>query len=350
MPKRKECRLSTRGMCSLNDYLLTLNISDKDLPRLFKDASNISEINKAKSDSHYEEFFKKHGICIKGEDDPISVIVKIFNEDSNVKALKHIVYNDGVISVNDLPETGNIYNESCFNFQSEAKKISKLKPQSKSDIASGDFELLLRMVLKEGTSPKSKGDVGILDTDFLEVKCHNRDGAHADGQLDVKSPIIICEEIDHLFGIDDNHCNYMLDKNICLFNNRMSAYLSSGGKKSSVAKALVDGVCKQYARKDDTGNYEAVQLPMLYKQAESLLKENMSARELADIVNCTQIYLYQLLEGFKYFILINGVTGDFFFIKDKRTFADYKKILSHIKFTSPYTTNKRDYTGKMSLR
>lgn len=219
-------------------------------------------------------------------------------------------------------------------------------PYGKSTSATGYGEIFFRFILKEGTMPRGKGDVGISKNNILEVKCSNRAGAHAEGQLKVSSPSVIYKELDNLFGIKESgHIDYILEMNNSLFNDRLKRYLSSGGTLYKVAAAIVNGVCKQYSR-----DAAKMNLSILYSQAAALLKERVSHRELADVINCTQLYLYQLLEGFKYFILADAQTGDYFFIKNKSVFADYKKILRHIAFTSPYMSGKRDWTGKMSLR
>jgi len=342
-----ECSFSAQGLITIQSALLHCKkLGDKDIPEVLRSLFDLDEIAKAKSNKRVVKYFEKHGIVLKNCDDPIKLFVRMFNENSNIDALYNIINNGGAVSINEFKETGNVF-DFCDLFVHEAHKLMKLQPPGKSNNAAGDGEIFFRFILKEGTLPRAKGDVGISNKDLLEVKCGNKSGGHADSQLKICSPSVIYKEIDGLFGIKNGgNIDYALKSNICLFNNRMKNYLTLGGSLHSVAVAIVDGVCKQYEQDPLKMN----NLDILYSQVASLLKECISHRELADIINCTQLYLYQLLEGFKYFILMNS-KGDYFFIKDRRVFADYKKILKHIAFTSPYmNSGKRDWTGKMSLR
>ena len=123
-----------KDMKSLLQYINEATITD--LEKLLKDNDiSIDDAYKAILRHHgskraqdltsFNDFFKKHGLTNLNwgrRNNAIKQFINVFAEDGKLDILTDIVENDGMISIDDLETSGNIF-ELCKGFEEEAKII-----------------------------------------------------------------------------------------------------------------------------------------------------------------------------------------------------------------------------------
>lgn len=343
----------------------------------------------------YNEFFKNHGISQLHwgrRNDAVKAFVNLFDEHNNLLALEHIIKNNGVISVNDLPKKGNIYDYCKVNvngkevsFKNEAQEIATwLNGQS---AAAGPAEMLLKFLLHEGSTGKS-GDVWIKqgDGEEMEVKASTigsktPSGGHAAGQKGtIRKTWSLYYFLDkYLFNIDVKNSEadtkqYFQNKNGC------SEFIDLCKEKDieTIAECLVDAICFQYdfinnsiIEKTDNKNYKnivdantAPNRNKIIEETIKLLKDGLTFDNIKNVVGVIQLYLYSIIEDFKFFIGIlvakadsekhSKTEGNYILFKcpdnSNSDLLNFKDVLKHIKFGSlDSTTSSQGRTGKIYL-
>ena len=369
--------LSKESIRKLEQYISDENIDDT--IKLLKRQSSKFNID----ESMYKKFFDKHGISELNwgrKNSAIKQFVNLFYEEDNLDSLTNIVKNDGVVSINDIQETGNIFKDYCSDFLEEAKTIATWT-NSKSANA-GPCEMLLKFIIKEANSKKT-GDVTIYDDEEMEVKAstlngkNSGSGGHAAGQ---RGKIRNAWSIYYYFnnnvlGIETT--NAQADK-LAYFQNKYGVEdlnKKINEKKLSiedVVNGIVDSLCFQYnfITNENDGKNSLKNRDKLYesslKLAKTIYDKNgfKSSNDLFNLVGCIQLYLYSQIEEFEYFFAVlidknldneSDKNGFYFCVKncqdDNSELLNFDKILSYIKFGSlDSTTTSQGRTGKIYIK
>jgi hypothetical protein len=294
--------------------------------------------------------------------------------------LTNIVKNDGVVSIDDIKETGNIFKDYCSEFSEEAKTIATWT-NSKSANA-GPCELLLKFIIKEANSKKT-GDVTIHNDEEMEVKAStlkgksSGSGGHAAGQRGkIRNAWAVYYYLNNnVFNIETS--NSEADK-LKYFQNKdgvqelNNVIKDKGLSIEEVTNGIVDALCFQYnfiTNENDAKN-ELKTKDKLYKAALNIAKsisknnEFNSSNDVFNLVGCIQLYLYSQIEGFDYFFAVlvdknidneSDKNGFYFCVKncqdDNSELLDFNKILSYIRFGGlDSTTSSQGRTGKIYIK
>lgn len=369
--------LSTENIKKLEAYINNDNFDD--ILKLLKRQSAKIGINEA----DYKKFFDKHGISELNwgrKNSAIKQFTNLFSDEDNLDVLSNIVKNDGVVSIDDIKETGNIFKDYCSNFLEEAKTIASWT-NSKSANA-GPCELLLKFIIKEANS-KNVGDVTINDNEEMEVKAStlsgksSGSGGHAAGQKgNIRNAWSIYYYLNNkIFNVETS--NSEADK-LKYFQNKAGLEDFNNIIKEKnisiedVTKGIVDALCFQYnfITNEDNHKNKLSTIDKLYNSAIKLAKsistngQFNSSNDLFNLVGCIQLYLYSQIEGFNYFFAVlidknidneSDKNGFYFCAKDcnEETSAllDFDKILEHIKFGAlDSTTSSQGRTGKIYIK
>ncbi len=391
-------------MITLHDYI-TEKLSDEqinsiltfiddnnynDILRLLKKYQSKSSLNVDK----YTEFFNKHGISQLNwgrKTTAVKQFINLFDENDNLMVLNSIVENDGVISVSDLPQTGNIYdycevvvNNKKVSFKTEAQEIATWTNGQSAN--SGPAEMLLKFILHEGSTGKS-GDVFIRDNnegEEMEVKASTvgsktPSGGHAAGQKGtIRKTWTIYYFLDKfLFNTDIT--NSEADKKTYFQKNKGCTQFIEMCKDidiENIAEKIVDSLCFQYnfisnniiekntydTYNDIVDNNTVPNRNKIIEQTIKLLKEEFSYESIKNIIGVIQLYLYSIVEQFDYFIGILVAKEDSEQHKDnegkyvlfkcpkngKSDLLKFSNVLKYFSFGAlDSTTSTQGRTGKI---
>lgn len=355
-------------------------INDENFDEYFKIIQRNSKLIGLKDNNeNYDKFFEEHGLSklnFGRNKSAKDAFISLFSENDNLDVLTQIVNNNGVLSINNLPENENIFNLCKINgndFSNEAKIIATWI--NSTSASAGPCEMLLKFILKEGYTGKM-GDVSIRPSEEMEVKAStigkNASGGHAAGQkgnngVKIRGAWSIYMYINkNLFGLGDDNAvtdkaAYFQNKNG--FNNFIKLLKDKklDDKKSAefVTKTLVDAICFQYnyiTNENDTKN-SLPQIDALYKAALNYYNKNgLEQSAILNLVGSIQLYLYSQIEGFDYLFCVmidksgdSAESGNYWFINDCTTkLLDFESVCNNINFgvlDSP--TSSQGRTGKM---
>lgn len=302
--------------------------------------------------------------------------IRIF--DDNIEILNGIIKNGGVISINDLAEIGNIFNY-CEGFEKEAADIAELTTPN-GNTASGKFEILLKLLLKEGYTGKS-GDVSIKGSPKgMEVKCTsysakgNTSGGRPTGQGEnYTKPWRIYQWLNlYLLDLGDdtdvaNSCQYF--QTITGAKDFLNKCNGCNLTTDEILDAIVDSICYQYEFlsiktkniKDDkfnTDKHDAIR-----KAAGDFIgKGQLTTDNIFSLVGCCQLCCYSIVEGFDYLMIpyidlkndASSNSGKYLLIKDCQSadskLYDFDYLTKYIKFLAVgKSTDNRKTAGEMHL-
>ena len=369
--------LSKESIKKLEQY-----ISDENVDEYIKLLKRHASKSGIKEDD-YTVFFDKHGISELNwgrKNSAVKQFVNLFSEEDHLDILTKIVKDDGVVSIDDIKETGNIFKDYCSEFSEEAKIIASWT-NSKSANA-GPCELLLKFIIKEANSKKT-GDVTIHNDEEMEVKAStlkgksSGSGGHAAGQRGkIRNTWAVYYYLNNnVFNIETS--NSEADK-LKYFQNKdgvqelNNVIKDKGLSIEEVTNGIVDALCFQYnfiTNENDVKN-ELKTKDKLYKAALNIAKsisknnEFNSSNDVFNLVGCIQLYLYSQIEGFDYFFAVlvdknidneSDNNGFYFCIKncqdDNSELLNFDKILSYIRFGGlDSTTSSQGRTGKIYIK
>lgn len=369
--------LSKESIKKLEQY-----ISDENVDEYIKLLKRHASKSGIKEDD-YTVFFDKHGISELNwgrKNSAVKQFVNLFSEEDHLDILTKIVKDDGVVSIDDIKETGNIFKDYCSEFSEEAKIIASWT-NSKSANA-GPCELLLKFIIKEANSKKT-GDVTIHNDEEMEVKAStlkgksSGSGGHAAGQRGkIRNTWAVYYYLNNnVFNIETS--NSEADK-LKYFQNKdgvqelNNVIKDKGLSIEEVTNGIVDALCFQYnfiTNENDVKN-ELKTKDKLYKAslniAKSISKNNEfnSSNDVFNLVGCIQLYLYSQIEGFDYFFAVlvdknidneSDNNGFYFCVKncqdDNSELLNFDKILSYIRFGGlDSTTSSQGRTGKIYIK
>lgn len=389
--------LSNTGLKGLTDYLKSLeNFSDSDIDEL-KNIINKHYKRKQLDTKKINKFFSSHGLMELSwgiHNSAPKQFMNLFSDFNNIDKLAEIVDNNGVVSIKDMKNSGNIFTDYCKDWEEEARSIASWTYSRSAN--SGPFEILLKFIIKEGTTGDI-GDVAIKKTetsdsyDEMEVKTSTLtqkggSGAHAAGQ---KGGIQFTQAIyrylnNHLLKNEDTDEQeltkdyaigraYFQNKNgVKDFNDKLKA-VTTQLTQNDIAKGIVDALCFQYNFISDihstTNQLENKQA--LYDAAVAYLStkkitqdSGFGYNDLLNFVGCIQLYLYSQVEGFKYLIcclLDKKVTstsqnnGFYVLFNDCNTtqtdLLNFGIVLHYLKFGALCdTTKQQGRTGKIYVK
>ena len=337
-----------------------------------------------------EDFFDLHGISQLNwgrRNTAVKQFINLFNEDDNLDVLLEVVKNDGIISVDDLNESGNIFDLCKINnkdFIEEAKVISTWVNQTSS--ASGPGEILLKFILKEA-GIKQGCDVFIRPNKTMEVKSctisegKNGSGGHPAGQKGfddskIRGSWAIYKYLnEHLFNIKGDNENYEADNSFYFQNNagfeqfimlvRDYNLENTTDDREFFIKTIVDAICFQYnfiSNKPNAKN-KLTNIDELYdasiKYYNNILRDDFSFDNMKNLIGCIQLYLYSSIEKFDYLFFFkvdkfgdSENSGDYVLFKDCSTsLLKFENIIEYIYFgTLDNPTSTQGRSGKMFLR
>lgn len=369
--------LSKESIKKLEQY-----ISDENVDEYIKLLKRHASKSGIKEDD-YTVFFDKHGISELNwgrKNSAVKQFVNLFSEEDHLDILTKIVKDDGVVSIDDIKETGNIFKDYCSEFSEEAKIIASWT-NSKSANA-GPCELLLKFIIKEANSKKT-GDVTIHNDEEMEVKAStlkgksSGSGGHAAGQRGkIRNTWAVYYYLNNnVFNIETS--NSEADK-LKYFQNKdgvqelNNVIKDKGLSIEEVTNGIVDALCFQYnfiTNENDVKN-ELKTKDKLYKAALNIAKsisknnEFNSSNDVFNLVGCIQLYLYSQIEGFDYFFAVlvdknidneSDNNGFYFCVKncqdDNSELLNFDKILSYISFGGlDSTTSSQGRTGKIYIK
>ena len=369
--------LSKESIKKLEQY-----ISDENVDEYIKLLKRHVSKSGIKEDD-YTVFFDKHGISELNwgrKNSAVKQFVNLFSEEDHLDILTKIVKDDGVVSIDDIKETGNIFKDYCSEFSEEAKIIASWT-NSKSANA-GPCELLLKFIIKEANSKKT-GDVTIHNDEEMEVKAStlkgksSGSGGHAAGQRGkIRNTWAVYYYLNNnVFNIETS--NSEADK-LKYFQNKdgvqelNNVIKDKGLSIEEVTNGIVDALCFQYnfiTNENDVKN-ELKTKDKLYKAALNIAKsisknnELNSSNDVFNLVGCIQLYLYSQIEGFDYFFAVlvdknidneSDNNGFYFCVKncqdDNSELLNFDKILSYIRFGGlDSTTSSQGRTGKIYIK
>ena len=367
--------LSKESIKKLEQY-----ISDENVDEYIKLLKRHVSKSGIKEDD-YTVFFDKHGISELNwgrKNSAVKQFVNLFSEEDHLDILTKIVKDDGVVSIDDIKETGNIFKDYCSEFSEEAKIIASWT-NSKSANA-GPCELLLKFIIKEANSKKT-GDVTIHNDEEMEVKAStlkgksSGSGGHAAGQRGkIRNTWAVYYYLNNnVFNIETS--NSEADK-LKYFQNKdgvqelNNVIKDKGLSIEEVTNGIVDALCFQYnfiTNENDVKN-ELKTKDKLYKAALNIAKsisknnEFNSSNDVFNLVGCIQ--LYPQIEGFDYFFAVlvdknidneSDNNGFYFCVKncqdDNSELLNFDKILSYIRFGGlDSTTSSQGRTGKIYIK
>lgn len=369
--------LSKESIKKLEQY-----ISDENVDEYIKLLKRHASKSGIKEDD-YTVFFDKHGISELNwgrKNSAVKQFVNLFSEEDHLDILTKIVKDDGVVSIDDIKETGNIFKDYCSEFSEEAKIIASWT-NSKSANA-GPCELLLKFIIKEANSKKT-GDVTIHNDEEMEVKAStlkgksSGSGGHAAGQRGkIRNTWAVYYYLNNnVFNIETStseadKLKYFQNKDgVQELNNVIK---DKGLSIEEVTNGIVDALCFQYnfiTNENDVKN-ELKTKDKLYKAALNIAKsisknnEFNSSNDVFNLVGCIQLYLYSQIEGFDYFFAVlvdknidneSDNNGFYFCVKncqdDNSELLNFDKILSYIRFGGlDSTTSSQGRTGKIYIK
>lgn len=334
--------LSETGLDDMTSFLKSpeaVGLSDDDtgVYKAYLKSQSISKLNKEK----YDDFFLKRKIDYSNN--VTSDFIGLFVKYNQIEALDYVVDAEdtgGIIGLSSLKRGHNIYNVVINKWPTKDKKSARkilevMRTWKKpGQPAEGQFEVLLRFVLKGGGREGSAGDVTV-DKTKLEVKgCTTKVGAK------MKSDVI-GSALDQFIPVKTLFNTLEEDKNIIysgkgseLFAQRLSNFESDDGedKYIKVARAIVEGAASQV---DKGVSNECV------SAAAEALKSNFS---LTSVLGCVHLFYYYLATNFNALIVINQDNGDYFYTEK---FLDFSDLISHIKFSSPTHGDSHKVSGIM---
>lgn len=333
----------------------------------------------------FKTFFDNHGISELNwgrKNSAIKQFVELFSENDHIDLLSNIVKHNGVLSINDVTETGNIFKDYCKGWEDEAKTIASWTNSRSAN--AGPCEMLLKFILHEGNS-RSVGDVGIYedgeDLD-MEVKAgtlkgSSAAGGHAAGQKGNirKAWSIYWYLNNNLFNIkttnsEADKLEYFQNKNgLKDFNEKLkNNNLLNDIEK--ISNGIVDSLMFQYNFITNDGHKNKLRNEnKLRNSAFTYCKEKItntgfkSTTDLWNLVGCIQLYLYSVVEEFDYFFAVlidknveNESPNNGFYICIKNckdinsNLLNFDKILEHLSFKGlDSTTTTQGRTGKIII-
>jgi hypothetical protein len=368
--------LSKENVKKIEEYINNDNVDEviKILDKHFNNSLTDEDFKVFENILHTKKQFNK--LVWPRKSSAVEYFSKLF--DDKLDIFKNIIKEEGTISIKELPEHGNLFNY-CKGFIDEAKTISSLTfPLGNTN--SGRFEILLKLILKEGYTG-NKGDVSIKGSKGgMEVKCHSKtkgnNGGRPFGQgPHYMKPWRIYQWLNkYLFKIGDD--NDAADKSSYFqTNSDIKEFIEKTKDKDidEVIKNIVNAVLYQYGLKiikDDKKLLEPL-TEKYYDQIIKSSKEYINGKfekdyQITSLVECIQLCCYSIIEGFDYFIIpyidVNEPddnelrnSGKYFLIKDCQNINsilyNFTKINDYIKFRNVGgSTDDRHKAGEMFLK
>lgn len=373
--------LSVDKLDTLKQYITNDNFND--ILTLVKRYNIKHNVN-----TKYDEYFDNHGLSklkISGKLTVKDYIIGLFIDNDKQEILDDIVSKPGIIKINELGKLsdkdnglyiGNIFNY-CNGWIDIAKEIAKTKPQNKTVI--GSYEILLRFMI-DGASSGDKGDVFFINSNSeMEVKTTtykgtpgvNKSGGRTAG---IKNGIKYSKDLyNRIYELLKNNKQLKNIENNDYFSNEKSVkdFIRMINNNIDYIDYIINVICKslyfQYNLNENDKNElsDLTNKILTYIQKENIIDEN-NPKKFINVIGFIQLYLYQKVEKFKYFIslLLNksdeenkenitneNLNGKFIFINDMSLLSDINIILKYFDFSYFGKENSSfSRTGKIFLK
>lgn len=336
--------------------------------------------------TEFNEFFKRHGLNNLNwgrRNNAVKQFINCFAEDNKLDILSEIVENDGVVSIDDIKTTGNIF-DLCKGFEEEAKIIcswvnGKNRP-------SGPGEILLNFLIKDATSPE-EGDISI-NGELMEVKSNTININFKTGQKTRSGGIPVGQKGDirkswavysylhtaltnktYKSGYFDSFNYFQNSKGFNEFNIFLQSLNISDTRK--ITDTITDAFLYQYKfigneneRTNEISNYQIKKLKdEVFKQLNPLFNKDNTINDettFINVIGAIQLYLYSVIEGFSYFMCLlydkdinneSRENGKYVFLKADEL-LDFGKVLEHLTFNkfAASATKSEGRAGKIFLK
>ena len=322
------------------------------LPKIIKACKEADLIGE-----HFKTYFTNKGLDNKSFDDNKEAelglrIGAYFAEDNKNQILKDIVKDNGVITFDQLYKGNNIF-KFCKKFQNVAKKISSIINVTSHHANVGQFEILLKFLLKENGAEHDHGDVSIKlgDKDFgLEVK----------GGYTLKGGAAICGQTTRsIKETSDEFCDIL---NISKPSKK--GFMGSAKANINIAQVLndnnitdidkiIDAYVKAFAYQyqiDDKKQIDDLIFALVeYNNKEKIFSINDNKIEINSLTNITgavQLYFYNKKDKWDAICAINQSTGDYSILM-KDELLDFNKVFNKVSFY--YFEGNAQATGRRCI-
>lgn len=336
---------------------------------------------KHNTNPNYDKYFDDHGLSklkISGSLTVKDYIIGLFIDNDKQEILDDIVSKPGIIKINELGELagkdnglyiGNIFNY-CDGWIDIAKEIAKTKPQNKTVI--GSYEILLRFMI-DGASSGDKGDVFFINSKSeMEVKTTtykgtpgvNKSGGRSAG---IKNEIKYSKDLyNRIYELLKNNKQLKNIEKNDYFSNEKSVkdFIRMINNNANYTNDIINVICKSLCFQYNLNKNELSNLTnkiLTYIQKENIINEN-NPQKFINVIGFIQLYLYQKVEEFNYFISLllnksdeenkqNIPNGNFVFISDINLLSDINIILKYFDFSYFGKENSSfSRTGKIFLK
>jgi len=388
-------KLNNDSIKTLVDFLKSAEgLNDNDVDEYIKLLSKHAKKSGIQQQD-FDTFFNKHGLSKLNwgrKNSASKQFTELFSDNDNLDALMYVVKNDGMISINDINNNGNIFdyckNDQC-DFRDEAHTIATWLNSTSAN--AGPCEMLLKFILKEGAT-LSSGDVGIKYSskeEEMEVKAattgKNASGGHAAGQKSnpntnqkIRGAWSIYLYLNkNLFNISDDNASadkaayFQNEAGLKTFNTLLKDKKLLNDPKQ-ISDGIVDAICFQYdyITNEDNSKNSLSTINELKSSAYAFIQEiidkntGFTKQNLLNLVGCIQLYLYSQIEGFNYFFCVqidksdestNKDNGNYWCVKnckDKNSpLLDFKNVIDNLYFgTLDSPTSSQGRTGKIYMK
>jgi hypothetical protein len=385
-----------KDMKSLLQYINEATITD--LEKLLKDNDiSIDDAYKAILRHHgskraqdltsFNDFFKKHGLNNLNwgrRNNAIKQFINVFAEDGKLDILTDIVENDGMISIDDLETSGNIF-ELCKGFEEEAKIIcSWINGKNRP---SGAGEILLKFLIIEASTP-IEGDILIKDKYLMEVKTNTININFKNGQKTLSGGIPVGQKGDvrkswavysyihsaltgktYKSGYFDSFKYFQNSKGFKEFNIFLQSLNITDTRK--ITDTITEAFLYQYrfidAENNNTNKLSDYQIETLkdevFEQLNPLFTEDNTINnedKFINIIGAIQLYLYSIIEEFSYFMCLlydkdveneSDKNGKYVLLTAD-DLLDFNKVLKYLTFNkfAASATKTEGRAGKIFLK
>lgn len=280
--------------------------------------------------TEFNDFFERHGLNNLNwgrRNNAVKQFINCFAEDNKLDILSEIVENDGVVSIDDIKTTGNIF-DLCEGFKEEAKIIcSWINGKNRP---SGPGEILLNFLIKDATSPE-EGDISI-NGKLMEVKSNTININFKTGQKTRSGGIPVGQKGDirkswavysylhtaltnktYKSGYFDSFNYFQNNKGFNEFNIFLQSLNISDTRK--ITDTITDAFLYQYKfigneneRTNKISDYQIEKLKdEVFKQLNPLFNEDNTIKDetaFINVIGAIQLYLYSVIEEFSYFMCL----------------------------------------------
>lgn len=268
-------------------------------------------------------------------DDLYKKIIKLFDKNKKHSDLKTLLKNNGACTLKQIIKNNNIYS-FCEGWEDIAKEIANFSKLTKNKNSIGDFELLLRFLLKGKCDKDNDCDI-LYKGQKIEVKSttkNGHNGARICNKYNLKNADVIYENL--INEICKNDSPETIKKEIKNIKTKTNRFFGSKKNVTNLENLLNDQLNKGNEIKiDDFILYLAESLVLQFENFQKINNKTVDNlvskltdlnniykfikfnnkytidKNILNVVGFSQLYLYAATESFDYIIIIlNNSCGE----------------------------------------